>query len=463
MACASELPEGAFFNVDPLQFPGTYDASSYTTGLPDQSGNGRDFVIAGIFSAPASSDLYPVAGGTQRLPVLDFLYDRMEYLEGSAVPLTSFSLLSWGFHDEPLTSTGPLGPMFGPAFPAGFRTRWTSTTGTDGQLVLAQSGTTYEIPGCTPVAFPQRGGPSAAGSDTAWWIQWVNRSVEVTTGVSTWTWILVGDLDDGNGLRVLTDQTWQEGESYYEDAAGEFQNYLDGTSAWYLQAATGYKEAGGAAFWTSSLDDDVGRRGMVWASEKFDGEVCEAVTALIDAGQPLRVRLREKAKHWMEDERAEGAEPYIAAMAAPSALARQALEEYILNFRPGKAAGELLRLKAENMGYKVFEGESDSRVRARIMAYGEAVVEDYVGDAVQDILSDEGLPAAVFYPWYDGPFYLDPTDVDFGFFLDNSRLPVARGVVIEVDSSTPDEVVATLVHILNEKMAFGFFWAIVLV
>ena len=56
-----------------------------------------------------------------------------------------------------------------------------------------------------------------------------------------------------------------------------------------------------------------------------------------------------------------------------------------------------------------------------------------------------------------------PTDADFGFFLDNSRLPVARGVVIEVDSSTPDEVVATLVHILNEKMAFGFFWAIVLV
>ena len=115
------------------------------------------------------------------------------------------------------------------------------------------------------------------------------------------------------------------------------------------------------------------------------------------------------------------------------------------------------------MGYFRFTGETDERVRSRIMAYGQNGTLGFVEGLVQDVLSDGSYPAATFTPWHEGNHYIAPTDGDLGLFVGVSRVPVTRGVIVEIDSSVPASVIASIVYILNERMAFGFFYVIVLV
>ncbi len=257
------LPLGAYFVIDPHQSPGTYSSGTYTSSLPDQSGNGRDFNRFGTVVATTTG--YAVRGGTVELPVPD---SSNTMFHTSGLDTTVFTWLTWGHHDQPLVNLGSLGAWFqNTSAGKSFGPRW--DTGDGGRITLSQAGTGTEIADAPFVPFPQRGGAGASGSDRAWYVSIARRSVSGST--STWRWAVVADLDDGTGVRLLTDTTWSETTTMGLTGPGEFQDDMENNvNTWTLQqgGASG-KEAGGCALWASAMSDASFKQAATWAAHRF--------------------------------------------------------------------------------------------------------------------------------------------------------------------------------------------------
>lgn len=283
MACSFSIPSGAWIASDPLNHPGTYDATNYTVPPADISGNSRSITL--FNTVYSTSTIYNFNGGSVRLPSAFPGYgDFRENSTGLNAPLVDFAVLNFGFHDLPLASSNSLGlGILNSVFGRLFNIRWESTTGTDGNLRLAQAGIGYTIPDTPVINFPQRGGAGAAGSTSAWYATWVSRSV--TAGVSTWHWIFVTDLDDGNGIQVLTDTIWTENTSFYTSITpGDFQYELNFGTGYFqpvMLSASG-KETGGSYFWVSSPTTAAGARAAIAAvSNYFVEGNCASVGSLL--------------------------------------------------------------------------------------------------------------------------------------------------------------------------------------
>ena len=280
---SSPPPANLLFCVDACLNPGTITAT-YDT-LPNivaATAGSYDFVKVGSPTPTAYG--MTVNGGTQVMPRLFTFGNWMRWRNASALPpVTDFTWLSFGHHNLPPQNAGAIGSYFENFFNTGIMmVRWVATSGTDGNIALSQSGTTYTIPGSPVLDFPSRGGVGAAGSLDAWWVSVVRR--QVVGGVSYWRWIFLQDLDAGAGPEVSTVSEWNESDSPTRTGPGEFQAEFN-TDLWGWALGNGLgssdREHGGCGIRLSACTDDEMAQLGLWGVSRFSSTAVETLRPLI--------------------------------------------------------------------------------------------------------------------------------------------------------------------------------------
>ena len=192
-------PIGAYGRWNPYE---TAD-NDYTPGgtylqLDDQTGQSHDMIVWG--SAPdASLEVYPGKDGLTSL-VQSNLSNRLRWRESVDLDLFSFTAVYAGGYFTPTSSTG-----------SEYQINWGNVTG---DLVALRQGATSRqldfeaVGGFGPVI----SGVPANGDSVNAWLAYAFRCEfsGVSGETATWRLIVLGDLDDGNGVQLFGDETFTE-------------------------------------------------------------------------------------------------------------------------------------------------------------------------------------------------------------------------------------------------------------
>lgn len=260
---------------DPLLAPGTYTLGGTYDNLLDQSGHGRHMGrdSANCTTTPVA---YPVAGGTEYLPNCQFL-GGLWWTNGAPLGWTAVSVIAWGHHSTPIEHLQALGVRLNDAYGrrnAVFMVRWDST---DGTLAIVETGSATLGAGMPTCDFPQR---ADGGSIDGWWVYGLTYD-----GAGNWRWHVIGDMDDGAGIKnyplqmggsPMVGNAWSATPAALLAALAT----AGGVTAQDTGSATP-REAGGGGVWSRALDEGELKRGMVAAAAKFSAAAAAGAAAVL--------------------------------------------------------------------------------------------------------------------------------------------------------------------------------------
>lgn len=247
----------AFAWWDPLLHPGTYTSPGTYTALADQSGNGRNMAADSAPNTYTSTTAFPVRGGTQVLPAPCYI-GGLWWADAGTIIGTEFSMVAWGHHAEPHDNAQSLGAFLNTGFSrttACMVVRWNSP----GQLAIVPDGVTAVDASMPQVpSFPQR---ATGGSVDGWWV-W-----GITYKAGSWRWHVIGDMDDGLGIREFALSI--PGNTWFSTALASSIVTAQGVSLSADGGGPPGKEAGGAAVWVTELTEQNLKLSMVYAAGLF--------------------------------------------------------------------------------------------------------------------------------------------------------------------------------------------------
>lgn len=165
-----------------------------------------------------------------------------------------------------------------------------------------------------------------------------------------------------------------------------------------------------------------------------------------------------KAMSWMDEARADGARPFLRALAACNHKARTFIQNIFEDSLPGVASGRMLTFVIESMGYSRYDSEMDNVVAERVLSYGQVVSRRDIRASLNSYLTSVGLPDAILTSWQRGGHYLAPDSLTLGLFLGYSRMPVVNGFTVELPFGITDAQWDTAIKLLDAKVGDGFFY-----
>lgn len=416
--------------------------NSYTPGgtytqLDDQTGQSKHMVPFG--SAPdASLEVFPGKDGLTSLPQCTGVR-RLRYNSGSDEDLMSFTTVYAGAYSTVVLNTGSEYQLVY----SNASILLTFEQGEDERRLSFRDVGDFG-PAITGI-------PSSGGGEDAWLAYAVRCTFSGVFGEpATWRVIAVGDMDDGNGVRVFGDETFVETDTTTDgyDKRERFRGVLN----------EGNGDKGLFGIWLESLSDNDLITSLGAAVCNIDKALEAQVVGLL--GVPnLCPRIRSFVPPWMR----EPAKPYLCAFARPQRQSRIDARSMFAELEPGSARGIWLDLLGRsNFGIPRRTAEPDVRYARRIMTPAKAVTEPHLLAVTTELLADFGYGAPIIVPWYEGGHFLsEPDTYDYvtntpgGMYLDFSHLPMINGFEIYVDASMTDVEKADLGALLADRVALG--------